>query len=88
MKTLKANRISRSQFDTIVYRKGFKPQPFQEIKENDIEKRIQTIQYSYHGTNKFFAIVIREDGETSYLINCKVSDKTPTHAALQAHFNL
>ena len=86
---LKEGRISKpNKVLTITYKKGYKPKPLQPIDESMIEKRSFKMVYSYNGTSKLFDVICTSEGKKTYAINSKVSAKTPTHEALEVHFNI
>ena len=88
MKIIK-DRISKpNKVIFMTYKKGYKPKPLQPIDESMIEKTATKTVYSYNGTSKLFDVIVHEDGKKVYAINSKASDKTHTHEALEAHFNI
>ena len=86
---LKEDRISKpNEVLTATYKKGYKPKPLQPIDESMIEGRSSRIIYSYNGTSKLFDIICTSEGKKTYAVNSKISAKTPTHEALEVHFNV
>ena len=86
---LKKDRISKPNkvlFQTC--KKGYEPKPLQTIDESMIEKTTSKMVYSYNGFSKLFDVILTSDGKKSYSINCKASDRTPTHVALEDYFNI
>ena len=83
------DRISKPQkFVSNTYKNGYKPKPLQPIDVGMIEKTSTKTVYSYNGSSKLFDLIADEDGNKVYSINSKTSDKTPTHEALEAYFNI
>lgn len=88
MKLIK-DRISKpNKVLSVTYKNGYKPKPLQPIDESMIEKTTTKTVYSYNGTAKLFDVIVHEDGRKVYAINSKGSGITPTHEALEAHFNI
>ena len=85
---LKKDRISKpNTVISVTYKKGYEPKPLQPIDESMIEKRTSKTVYSYNGSTKLFDVICTL-GKKAYAINSKASDRTPTHEALEAYFNL
>ena len=88
MKLIK-DRISKpNKVISVTYKKGYEPKPLQPIEESMIEKTTSKTVYSYHGTSKLFDVIRTSEGKKTYAINSIASDKTPTHEALEAYFNI
>jgi hypothetical protein len=88
MKLIK-DRISKpNKVLSVTYKNGYEPKPLQPIDESMIEKTTTKTVYSYNGTSKLFDVICTSDGKKTYAINSRVSDKTPTHKALEAYFNI
>ena len=86
---LKKDRISKpNEILTVTYKKGYKPKPLQPIDEGMIEGRSFKMVYSYHGTSRLFYILCTSEGKKTYAVNSKISEKTPTHEALEVLFNI